>query len=300
MRSMTGFGRASAVIDDFHFTIEAKSVNHRFLEARYRLPVSLSFLEIPMNEHLRKRFERGSFEIVLRSRLCGKQGAVQGLSRFVVDELALDSLHLALDRISKRLKHPLPVTADALIHTGRVLVAVEDEKDQGELWKDLESVYEKALSALLKMRDREGKRIIDILERDVTGIERILQEIKGQLDEQPRAIFERLKARVQKWNLENLDGQRLDGGRLELEFALLADKAEVSEEWDRAFAHIHEFRATMVKKGGVGRRLDFLLQELGREINTLGAKAVITPVSHSVVEIKHGIEKLREQVQNVE
>ncbi|MBI3295723.1 MAG: YicC family protein [Deltaproteobacteria bacterium] len=294
MRSMTGFGRSDGTVGDTHYTFESKSVNHRYLEARFRLPSALSSLEIPLNELLRSRFERGSFELSIRTRLAPKQGAIKGVSRFIVDELALRSLLQSLEKVSKAAGTPIALTAEAVISTARVVVATEEEKDEA-IFTDIKGIVEKGLQALSKMRESEGQRLSEILLSGINDLQEIADRILKASVDQPQLIHERLTARLKKWKLEGIDSQRL-----ELELALLADKADVSEELDRLAHHLGAFRAALKDQGSVGRKLDFLLQEINREVNTLGAKVASTRISQSVIEAKHAIEKLREQAQNVE
>ena len=294
MRSMTGFGRADGTVGDTHYMVETKSVNHRYLEVRFRLPSVLSALEIPLGELIRSQFERGSFEVSIRTRLASQHGSVKGVSRFVVDELALKSLVEAFKKVSQAAGCSVPLTADAVINSERVVVATDEDRDEVTI-DDVRAVFTQALKGLAVMREQEGKKLGEILAAGVSDLERLINGIRKNAADQPELIFERLETRLKKWKLENVDAQRL-----ELELAMFADKADISEELDRLGHHLEVFRAALKEKGSVGRKLDFLLQEFNREVNTLGAKVASTKISQSVIEAKHTIEKLREQAQNVE
>ncbi len=294
MNSMTGFGRADGVIDDFHFTVESKSVNHRFLEVRYRLPTAFSSWEIGLGDLLRSQFERGAFEISVRSRLSAKKGSVKGVSRFLVDELALESLVKATKRVSSETGVAIAITGEMLLQSGRVFVATDEEK-QVDVWRAFRPIACRALLGLSKMRAFEGNRLKTTLVEGMNLLEKIVLRLRRESEGQPAAIRNRVQERIAGWNLDRVDPQRL-----EFEVALLADKADVTEELDRLDHHLKAFHDSLKAIGPVGRKLDFLLQELNREVNTLGAKAALASVSQGSIEAKVLIEKLREQVQNVE
>lgn len=294
MKSMTGFGRAEGVVDDTHFVVEIKSVNHRFMDIRARMPSALSLWEIQLGELVRARFERGSFEISVRTRLLGSRGTVRGASHFLVDELALKSLVESLERSSVIAGVPLKLTPELLVQSGRVLIAVDEEKN-GDGWKMFRSIVEEALSALDKMRLEEGDRLRTTLEEGTKGLKKLLVPMRKEAKSQPDQIASKLATRLKSFKLDGIDSNRL-----EIEVALLADKADVTEELDRLGHHLEAFEVALKSKSPAGRRLDFLLQEFNREVNTLGAKAASQPLSELSLEAKVVIEKLREQVQNVE
>ena len=198
MNSMTGFGRSDSAIGDYHYTVEVKSVNHRFLECRFRLPLSLSLLEIPINEALRSRFERGAFEVSVKSRVSGKRAQVAGTSRFVVDEAALSSLQLALQRVAKTLGRDLPLSCEALIQSNRVIVSVDDEKDFMDIWSGLKKIVDRSFVALEKMRASEGQRIHAVLTRGVGQLRDLLKSLTAAAQSQPQLIRDRLAGRFGK------------------------------------------------------------------------------------------------------
>ncbi len=292
---MTGFGRAEGKVGSSHFTIEVKSVNHRYLETRFRLPASLSSCESQCSEILRAKFERGAFEINIKHRFAPTGGTLTAGTRFVVDEMAARTLLEGADWICKELKLSEKPSLEFLASTNRVFVAVEENENAESLWAGVKPVYEQALSELSKMRDTEGGKLKKILKDGVDSLSQIVKRVVELAPEQPKRIQEKLKARVAQWAIAPADPQRL-----EMEIAFLAERADVTEELDRLKTHCAAFLTQLDASQSVGRKLDFLTQELHREVNTLGSKAALIEITQLTVEGKTAVEKLREQVQNVE
>lgn len=296
MQSMTGFGRAEAQIGGFSFTVEVKSVNHRFLDARIRLPSTLSLFEHQLLELLKKHFERGSFDVNVRQRLDASQTHLASGTRFVVDETAAKSLIQGCQWLAQTYQTPKTPSLEFLAMTNRVFVPVEETTDPALLWEPFKALFERTLSELKKMREMEGKRLKEILNSGLLEIEKTVDELVQLAPQQPLKIREKLETRLASWNLS----QPIDATRLEWEVALLAEKADITEEIDRLKTHTKEFLGILQEAKPVGRKLDFLTQELHRETNTVSSKASLIDVTRHSVLLKSRIEKLREQVQNVE
>jgi uncharacterized protein (TIGR00255 family) len=294
--SMTGFGRSEIVLGHIQYSIEIKSVNHRYLDIRFRLPPTLAALELPIAETLRSHVERGSFEVAIRSRVPTSATSISGATRFVVDEQAARTLWSGCQWLEKELKVPLPKSPDIFAFANRVFIAVEETQDSSTLWQDLRPPFEEAVSELKKMRRAEGKRLEQVLLESLTELRGLTDQVAELAPEQPKKIRERLEAKIQQWKLSS----EIDSQRLEWEIALLAERSEITEEIDRLRMHCKEFEANLKAGKAIGRKLDFLTQELHREVNTIGSKTTLAEITRLVVTAKAAIEKLREQVQNVE
>lgn len=289
--SMTGFGRGEAGASGRAYTVEVHSVNHRFLEVRCRLPRRLQGLEPKVQQALQGRFARGHFEVTVQEKDLG------GGSRRLSLDTALAREYVGLLRgLQADLGLPGEVSL-GLVASQRELIAIEEaEAPVEEAWEALSPALETALRELAAMRRQEGEALVGVLNRELAAIEAIQGRILQRAPEAVAAQRDRLRARI----AELLDGRELDPGRLEQEVAILADRADITEECDRLRSHLAQFRATLAQAGPQGRRLDFLLQEMGREANTTGSKSADAALAHEVVELKAALERLREQVQNLE
>jgi len=288
---MTGFGRGESAGGGRAFTVEVQSVNHRFLEVRCRLPKRLGGLESRIQQAIQQRFARGHFEAVVLDKDLGGRGRT-----LKVDvPLAMQYVD-ALRTLQQTLGLPGEVTLEML--TGqRDLMAVEESAESlEESWEAVRPALAGALDALAEMRLREGAALVAALEKHLEEVEATLTGIVQRAPDLTRAQRDRLRERV----ADLLEGRFLDPGRLEQEVALLAERGDVAEECDRLRSHLAQFRTTLKQAGPQGRRLDFLLQEMHREANTIGAKSADAALAHEVVGLKTSIERLREQVQNLE
>ena len=288
---MTGFGRGESAGGGRAFTVEVQSVNHRFLEVRCRLPKRLGGLEPRIQQAIQQRFARGHFEAVVLDK------DLDGRSRTLKVDVPLAVQYVdALRTLQQTLGLPGEVTLEML--TGqRDLMAVEESPESlDESWEAVRLALAGALDALAEMRRREGAALVAALEKHLDEVEATLAGIVQRAPDLTRAQRDRLRERV----ADLLDGRQLDPGRLEKEVALLAERGDVAEECDRLRSHLAQFRTTLKQPGPQGRRLDFLLQEMHREANTLGAKSADAALAHEVIGLKTSIERLREQVQNLE
>ncbi len=288
---MTGFGRGEAAGHGRVFTAEAQSVNHRFLEVRCRVPKRLTGLEPRIQQAIQQRFSRGHFEVlVLEKDLDGRARTLK-----VDVPLAMQYVE-ALRTLQQALGLPGEVTLEMLT-AQRDLMAVEESTESlDEGWKDLLPALDGALDALAEMRRREGEALVVTLEKHLEEVEATVLGIIGRAPDLVRGQRDRLRERV----AELLDGRLPDAARLEQEVALLAERSDVAEECDRLRSHLTQFRDVLRQAGSQGRRLDFLLQEMHRETNTIGSKSADATLAHEVVGLKTSIERLREQVQNLE
>jgi uncharacterized protein (TIGR00255 family) len=291
IRSMTGFGRRQTSWQDGFVAVEVRSVNHRFLEVACRLPRSLNHLEDTFKKAVQQRCTRGRIDLAVS--LQGGKGKAGNIS---LDQSLAKQYHHALRTLKKSLK--LRGSIDlALIAGLRDVVSVSDQPlEDPKLGKLVERLVAESLDDLAGMRSREGAALAkDMLARlQVIGDHRLRVSARAPLLAQD--AFDRMKGRVEK-----LLGEAVpDLSRLNQEVAVFADRTDITEELVRLDSHMVQFEQTLKRLEPVGKTLDFLLQEIGREVNTIGSKANDAEIAGHVIEMKTEIERIREQVQNIE
>jgi uncharacterized protein (TIGR00255 family) len=290
MNSMTGFGRGEATNGNATVVVEMKSVNNRFLDLQVRVPREYLALEPRIHTALKDAIQRGRLEIFVR-----RQGKDSGKS-VGVDAALAEKVHEAIVKVAGRLNKKIEdIPLEIVLGQPGVLFAIEQEPDATEEWDLVETALLAARSDLLTMRALEGASLQRDLEGHLVEMLRLRAEIEGVAD----GVVERLHRRLEE-RITRLIGDRVDRGRLAQEAAILADKADISEELSRIRSHCEQFADLLAAKEPVGRKLDFLLQELNREINTIGSKAAEHPIASRVVDMKSTLEKMREQAANVE
>jgi uncharacterized protein (TIGR00255 family) len=287
IRSMTAFSRQEEVTEGGTLIWELKSVNHRFSEVSLRLPDELRLLEPKVREHIAQVVKRGKVEANLR--LLAQPQTAQPLD--IDQELASRVAHASRE-IDALLYNAAPVSAMDVLRWPGVLKAPQQNLDQ--LGESALGLLGRALDELLATRDREGARLKDVILERCEAMAVQAAKVRQRLPEIMQALRTRLQERLAALVAE------LDRERLEQELAILANKADVDEELDRLDTHLAEVRRVLEQDEPVGRRLDFLMQELNREANTLGSKSVDADLSRASVELKVLIEQMREQVQNIE
>ncbi len=288
---MTGFGRAEETWDTWSLKVEVKSLNHRFLEIIPRLPKRYQALEEKVRREIRERFARGRFEVFVQISGHPPQMAALSLNRDLAEE------YLRGLRYLKNLFHLSgEVEVADLLRMREVFSPIESEEDLEKLWQEMGPVFQRALEDLAAMRAKEGAFLEGVLKEYLYKVETLLRKIE-RLKE---PVFEAARARLEERIKRLLADQELDPLRLHQEVVFLADRTDFTEELDRLKSHLVQFQKTLKEEGPVGRKLDFLLQEMFREINTLSNKAASAEISHLAVEVKCHLEKMREQVQNIE
>lgn len=291
MRSMTGYGKGTASSAGLTVTAEIKTVNHKFFDWNMKMPKGFLFVEDDAKKAVAGAVSRGHVDLYLTVE---KQTAEAGEYR---TDAALARMYVDSARqLSETLGVPFDITASSLMKNPDIVTLSETEIDDETVRKvTLEAVSE-AVSALVAMREREGAALAADLSEKLASIEASLEEVKK---EAPRAVAEyrrKLRARID----EALGQLPLDEARLATEVALFADKCAIDEEISRLGAHIAAMRALIASQGQVGRKLDFLVQEMNRETNTIGSKANDLAITERVLAMKNDIEKIREQAQNAE
>ena len=289
--SMTGFGRGEEARDGFACQVEVRSLNHRFLDVVLKLPRGLGLYEDTAKEIVRKHISRG--RISLSVSLSSEQNSTLGLR---IDTEAAQQYKHMLETLRDSLRLSGPITIDHLLHFSEVL-ALENSVDLPEqAWECVQGAIGKAVRDLNEMRRREGVEISADLTNRLRILDDSLDEIEARSAARRKEEFQKLYQRLQEY----IATRELDPQRLELEVALLADRVDVTEECIRFRSHNKLFQEAMQDPESPGRKLNFLLQEMNREANTIGAKANDAAIAHLVVRIKEEVENLREQIQNIE
>ncbi|NNG11906.1 MAG: YicC family protein [Halobacteria archaeon] len=287
IRSMTAFARQEIDTDQGTLSWEIRSVNHRYLDIGLRLPEELRAVESALRERVNARLGRGKVDCACRYR-----PVAAGAAPVVLNEDNLTRLLDACQAVNARLPEFAALNALELLRWPGVVL--EQEVDTGPLQKSALALLDQALDELVASREREGEQIRGLLTRRCDSMSELVVRARQLLPEIRTAMREKLLAR-----LAELDTPA-DSGRLEQELVFLLQKIDVDEELDRLGGHLEEVRRVLERREPVGRRLDFLMQELNREANTLGSKSAAAETTRISVELKVLIEQMREQVQNVE
>ena len=290
MKSMTGYGRCHIEEDGREMTVEVKSVNHRFLDISYRLSRALSFLDDAVRKGVGARLARGHVDVFV-----SYANHRQDAKEVRVDTALALAYQKAVAELSSALGRDSDLPLSDYTRLPDVLTVQEKEEDQQTVRELFERALSGALDGLITMREQEGERMrADILEK-IGNIERI----RDRVAERAPLVVAEYRDKLHQRIAALTDGE-IDEARLITEVAIFADRAAIDEELVRLLSHAAAIRATAEMTEPVGRKLDFLVQELNREVNTIGSKASDTTIAQAVVEAKGEIEKLREQVQNVE
>tara|TARA_R110000868_G_scaffold52240_1_gene165301 strand:+ start:393 stop:1259 length:867 start_codon:yes stop_codon:yes gene_type:complete len=287
IHSMTAFAREQSQGSWGMLTCELRSINHRYLEVGLHLSEALRVFEAPLRELIRKLVKRGKVECSVRYRSSPDAG-----NAFVINKILVEELAQASTAITAMLANPSPVSASDILRFPGVLET--KEADQSMLQTEVMQLVEKSLHDLLAAREREGSELTRLFLERMDLMQTEMEKVRVRLPQVMKQAQERLNKRFVDAKVE------LDPARIEQEMVMYAQKIDISEEIDRTETHIAEIRRVLKAGGAAGRRLDFLLQELNREANTMGSKSTDSEITHAAVEMKVLIEQVREQVQNVE
>ena len=287
LHSMTGFARLSADTPAGSLTCELRAVNHRFLDVAFRLPEELRGKEVELRQRIGQQVKRGKVECSLHLKRSGTGAGELMLNEELVAQLAGNIEKLAT--LLPGIRDASPV--DVLRWPG---VIEEPSLDAEPLYEAAQELLGRTLESLQQMRASEGERISAMLESRCDDVLRIAAAVQKRLPDVLAAVRQKLLERLERLDIE------ADPARLETELVLIAQKLDVDEEIDRLQSHVSEIRKVLEQDGPVGRRLDFLMQELNREANTLGSKSADAETTAAAVDLKVLIEQMREQIQNVE
>jgi uncharacterized protein (TIGR00255 family) len=292
IKSMTGFAAAEKTDGEITVSADMRAYNSRHLDIVLRIPPSYMVLEDKMKGLVAERIARGRVEIKIKI----KDESEQALA-FEIDQPRAKAIHSALGQLKKEFNLGSDISIEHLLNLGGILKPVEPADKPDSLWTTIKDCLIQGLDALEIMRQKEGDFIAGDLSARLDFIEGCLAEIKGDSGALLQQYQERLKERIAALTRETVE---IDPGRLAQEAAFLADRSDISEEIVRAESHVTQFRHIMDAEEPGGRKLNFLLQELNREFNTIGAKIGHAATSHKIVNIKSELEKVREQIQNIE
>jgi uncharacterized protein (TIGR00255 family) len=287
IHSMTAFARQEVQGNSGTFTWELRSVNHRYLEITVRLPEELRFMEAQVRAQVVNCLKRGKVECSLRY-----SAPLEGAAKPTLNEPIVHQLVALCEEINALARNPAPLNSLEVLRWPGVLKSAALDMEQ--LKTEALAVLERALAEIIATRAGEGARLVTFILQRCEVIEAIVEQIRTHLPQTMVRFRERLQAR-----LEVIQGA-LEPGRLEQELVLFAQRSDATEELDRLETHIAEIQQVLEREEPVGRRLDFLMQELNREANTLAAKSADVEISQSAVELKVLIEQMREQIQNIE
>lgn len=288
--SMTGFGKAVSLINGFSYEIEVKSLNNRFLEISLKLPQTLLNKEYELKEIIRNKIKRGKIYVNMVIKRESDNG-----SDLIINQKKLDETMAVLQVIKKELKIKESIKLSHILQF-RDLFSHEVDDFSDTDFESLKKTFSEAIENFIKMRNAEGEQLEKDLQQRITNIETAVTEIESLYKNETNEYFEKLKERV-KALITDISSYN---DRLEFELALLADKSDIAEECVRLRSHLKFFKLALADGSDVGRKLNFLCQEMHREANTISAKAISTQISHISVGMKEEVERIREQIQNIE
>lgn len=297
VQSMTGYGRGAVVEKDFSFSIEIKTVNHRYTELNLRLPRFLNPVENRIRKLLLAKIQRGHVDVFINASYTGTEGR-----KVTIDKGLAKAYHDSLEELTSLLQIPAETGQQELFFIADrpdVLVPAEADIDLDSLWPGMESAVNEALDHLVAMRRTEGENISWDVAAQIGRIESQLETLQQRAPETVKAYRERLTRQLKELLADAGTGP-LDESRIIQETAIYADRVNVTEEMVRLHSHLDQFNRLLAEEKPVGRRMDFLVQEMNREANTIASKAGDAQMIQTIVDMKSEIEKVREQIQNIQ
>lgn len=289
--SMTGYGRRETAWPGGSVAVEIRSVNHRHCEIFVRVPKGLASLEEPLKRAIQARCQRGRIEATV-----SLFGRVEGEKQVSLDRALARQYYAGLQELKSSLRVSGQVDLALLAGFRDILAVTEAPLDDRRLGQKISKLAAGALTDLDRMRRREGRSLAQDIAQRLAFVRRTTQAVASRAPDSVREHFERMQVRIAQ-----LSGAgSLDQSRLAQELALYADRCDITEELTRLSSHLGQFTAALASREPVGRTLDFLLQEMGREVNTIGSKANDADIAGQVIRLKSEMEKIREQVQNIE
>ncbi len=291
VRSMTGYGRGEASSDKLSVTVELKSVNHRFFEGSVRAPRQFAFLEDKLKSYVQSRVARGKVDIMVS---CDFGAAMA--DKIEVNEAYAEEYINALKTLAEKFGITNDISVSNVARNQDVFCVTKQSLDEEEVWSLVSSAAEIAVDNFIKERETEGKRMAD----DVISRTKTILKYVAVVEERSPETVREYRERIENKMKELLGDTTVDEQRLITETAIFADRVAVNEETVRLRSHIAHFSEMCEAGGVIGKKLDFTVQEMNRETNTIGSKCQDIEISHIVVEIKSEIEKMREQIQNIE
>ena len=290
--SMTGFGRGEYKDDNYQFLVECKTINHKYADINIRLPRKLSFLEDKARILVKDYIKRGRVDLYIKLDLLGSEDV-----NLKFDEALATQYVSILKQIKDKFDLVDDISVMNIAKFPDVIKTEEKEDDEDKLWSMLKVALENALLKLKEMRSEEGKKLAEDIQNRCDLLKNYIEDIEKYSYNDVIDYKEKLKNRISDM-LE--DPSIIDESRLAQEVAIYADKSSITEEIVRFKSHIEQLKNTVVKNESIGRKIDFLIQEMNRETNTIGSKSSDLNITNLVVEVKSELEKIREQIQNIE
>ena len=291
IKSMTGYGRSQQVIDGREIVVEIRSVNHRYFEFSARVPRAYGYLEEKLKSFLQGSISRGKVEVgVTIFNVEGKDALIE------VNKSIAQGYVSALQKANEELGLKDDITLSKLMRLPDIFNVVKAEEDEEAVWNSVKIAAGEAVENFVTMRKTEGIKMTEDISSRLSYIESLVESVEKRSPEITRLYRERLYNKIK----DILGDRNIDEQRILTEAAVFSEKTAVDEETVRLRSHIHQFRTLLESDEPVGRKLDFLIQEFNRESNTIGSKAQDIEVTRTVVELKSEIEKIREQIQNIE
>ena len=291
IKSMTGFGRGHEVLNGRDITVEIRSVNHRYYEFSSKLPRAYTFTEEKLKSLLQGKISRGKVEVAVLV-----QNVTAVSEKITANKEVISEYITALREIQGELNLTDDLALSSVLRLPDAFTVVKEEADEEQMWADLKTVTEEALVNFISMRENEGAR----MKADISGRLDTIEKNVAFVEERSPVIVENYRKRLYDKMCEVLQGKDVDENRILLEAGIFSEKTAVDEETVRLRSHIAQFREMLESTEPIGRKLDFLVQEMNRETNTIGSKVQDVEVTKVVVEQKAEIEKIREQIQNIE
>ena len=291
VKSMTGYGRAVETVNGREFTVEIRSVNNRYLDCTVKLPRSFAFAEEAVKAAVKAAVSRGKVDVYISVR-----SETEADVQVTLNKPVLEGYLAAMRQMVEEYGVKDDISVSALSRMNDIFVVDKPKADEDQLKADLLSVVDKALMAYDAMRITEGLA----LENDLRSRANTILELVAQVEEQNPKTVSEYRKRLEEKMREVLESKSIDESRILTEAAIFADKVAVDEETVRLRSHLEQMDEMLSGNGGIGRKLDFLLQEMNREANTTGSKCSDVKVARIVVDIKAELEKIREQTQNIE
>ena len=291
MNSMTGFGKAEVLTKNIRCTAEVTSFNNRFLELSVKLPRQLSSLEAQLRELVGDRVSRGKVNLYIGYDEIGADAA-----KYHINIDAIKAYYSQLKVIQKKLKIPGKVEIEDILAIPESYGSSSESVDEKKIWPIVEKAADKALTQMSFMRGKEGAALSNDMAMRIDTIEKLLAQVEAE----SKTVVQKMREKLTKRIEEILQSSSIDQTRLEQEVAFYADKSDITEECTRFASHNEQFKHAFTLKEPIGKKLNFLLQEMNREANTIASKSSELNIAKGALVMKEEIEKLREQVQNVE
>ncbi len=291
IKSMTGYGRGQQILNGREIMVEIKSVNHRYFEFSARVPRAYGYLEEKLKSFVQGKVSRGKIDVsVTVFNIEGKEAQIE------VNQSIASGYVDALRKANEVIGLTDDLSLSQLIRLPDIFNIIKNTEDEEVIWNDVKIVADEAVNNFVSMREVEGQKMKDDIKSRLVYI----NELVGKVEERSPMVTEAYRERLYKKISEILNDKKIDEQRILTEAAVFSEKTAVDEETVRLKSHIHQFDTLLDSKESVGRKLDFLIQEFNRESNTIGSKAQDIEITRIVVELKSEIEKIREQIQNIE